>query len=367
MKIQHSAAVFSLLSMPISVLSAMREVQQHHIRVKGGKFMENFAAAGTIVFDKTGTLTKVCPKVREVVPFGGQDPREMLRLAACLEVHFPHSIANAVVQEAKQQGLSHGERHSKVQYVVAHGIASMVDGQQVRIGSYHFIFEDEKAKIPAGEEEKFASLPEEYSHLYLAIGGMLCAVILIEDEIREEAKSAIAALHEAGSARVAMLTGDSERTARAVTAKLGIDDYRAEVLPEDKAAFIEAEHKAGRKVVMVGDGINDFPALSAADVGVAIAREIADVAISGSGLQSLVTLRLLCNALQRLTKHNYGVILGFKSTMILLAMLGVLTPTATAVLHNGSTILIGLHSMTDLLPKQENEEEEALLTKACPA
>ncbi|MGN1023971.1 MAG: heavy metal translocating P-type ATPase [Lachnospiraceae bacterium] len=361
------------LSMPISVLSAMREAQQHHIRVKGGKFMENFAAAKTIVFDKTGTLTKACPKVREVVPFGGQDAREMLRLAACLEEHFPHSIANAVVQEAKQQGLSHEERHSKVQYVVAHGIASMVDGQQVRIGSYHFIFEDEKAKIPAGEEEKFASLPEEYSHLYLAIGGMLSAVILIEDEIREEAKSAIAALHEAGFTRVVMLTGDSERTARAVAAKLGIDDYRAEVLPEDKAAFIEAEHKAGRKVVMVGDGINDSPALSAADVGVAIesgaaiAREIADVTISGSGLQSLVTLRLLCNALQKRTKHNYGVILGFNSTLILLAMFGVLTPTATAVLHNGSTILIGLHSMTDLLPKQEDEEEGALPAEACPA
>ena len=350
------------LSMPISVLSAMREAQQHHISVKGGRFMEDFADAQTIVFDKTGTLTKACPKVREVVPFGGNDPKEMLRLAACLEEHFPHSIANAVVQEAKQQGLAHEERHSKVQYVVAHGIASMVDGQQVRIGSYHFIFEDEKAVVPEGEEQKFESLPEEYSHLCLAIGGALAAVILIEDEIREEAKGAIEQLHEAGFARVVMLTGDSERTARAVAKKLGIDDFRAEVLPEDKAAFIEEERRAGRKVVMVGDGINDSPALSAADVGVAIesgaaiAREIADVTISGSGLETLVTLWKLCNALKTRTRRNYGFILGFNSALIVLALAGVLSPTATATLHNGSTILIGLHSMTDLLPKSTEDE-----------
>ena len=343
------------LSMPVSVLSAMREAQEHKISVKGGRFMENFAAADTIVFDKTGTLTEACPKVRDVVPFGGNDPEEMLRLAACLEEHYPHSIANAVVQEAKRRALSHAEKHSRVEYVVAHGIASEVDGKKVRIGSYHFIFEDEKVVIPEGEEERFAALPDEYSHLYLAIGGVLAAVILIEDAIRKGAADAVQNLHSAGFSRVVMLTGDSAKTAAAVSRKLKIDEFRAEVLPEDKAAYIEEAHREGRKVVMTGDGINDSPALSAADVGVAIqngaaiAREIADVTISGSDLNQLVVLRLLCNALERRIRMNYREILGFNSSLILLALLGVLSPGATALLHNSSTILITLRSMTNLL------------------
>ncbi len=348
------------LAIPISVLSAMREAQEHQISVKGGKFMENFAKAETIVFDKTGTITRAVPKVRDVVAFNGQDPKEMLRLAACLEEHYPHSIANAVVRCAKEQGLSHEEKHSKVEYIVAHGIASTVDGVKVRIGSWHFIFEDEKAVLKEDEKEKFDSLPDQYSHLYLAIGGVLSAVILIEDPIKDEAKDAIRALHEAGFSRVVMLTGDSGRTAKAVAKLIGVDDFRAEVLPEDKAAFIKQEHEAGRKVVMVGDGVNDLPALSAADVGVAInsgaaiAREIADVTISEDDLKALVTLRRLCNGLNQRTTRNYRFILTFNSGLIVLGMLGLLQPTMTALLHNMSTILIALHSMTNVLPESKN-------------
>ncbi len=348
------------LAIPISVLSAMREAQEHQISVKGGKFMENFAKAETIVFDKTGTITRAVPKVRGVVAFNGQDPKEMLRLAACLEEHYPHSIANAVVRCAKEQGLSHEEKHSKVEYIVAHGIASTVDGVKVRIGSWHFIFEDEKAVLKEDEKEKFDSLPDQYSHLYLAIGGVLSAVILIEDPIKDEAKDAIRALHEAGFSRVVMLTGDSGRTAKAVAKLIGVDDFRAEVLPEDKAAFIKQEHEAGRKVVMVGDGVNDSPALSAADVGVAInsgaaiAREIADVTISEDDLKALVTLRRLCNGLNQRTTRNYRFILTFNSGLIVLGMLGLLQPTMTALLHNMSTILIALHSMTNVLPESKN-------------
>ena len=348
------------LAIPISVLSAMREAQEHQISVKGGKFMENFAKAETIVFDKTGTITRAVPKVRDVVAFNGQDPKEMLRLAACLEEHYPHSIANAVVRCAKEQGLSHEEKHSKVEYIVAHGIASTVDGVKVRIGSWHFIFEDEKAVLKEDEKEKFDSLPDQYSHLYLAIGGVLSAVILIEDPIKDEAKDAIRALHEAGFSRVVMLTGDSGRTAKAVAKLIGVDDFRAEVLPEDKAAFIKQEHEAGRKVVMVGDGVNDSPALSAADVGVAInsgaaiAREIADVTISEDDLKALVTLRRLCNGLNQRTTRNYRFILTFNSGLIVLGMLGLLQPTMTALLHNMSTILIALHSMTNVLPESKN-------------
>ena len=343
------------LSMPVSVLSAMREANMNNISVKGGKMMESFANAQTIVFDKTGTLTKASPKVAGVVAFGGNDPKEMLRLAACLEEHYPHSIANAVVKEAARQGLSHEEKHAQVQYIVAHGIASMIDGKQVRLGSYHFLFEDEKASVPEGEQSKFDALPEEYSHLYMAIGGELAAVILIEDPVKENAAEAVRKLHDAGFSRVVMLTGDSERTAKAVAARLGIDDFRAEVLPGDKAEFIKEEHAAGRTVVMIGDGINDSPALSAADVGVAInsgaaiAREIADVTISEEDLLSLVTLRELSLKLQKRTKDNYRAILGFNSLLILLAMLGILTPSATALLHNTSTILIGMHSMTNFV------------------
>ena len=347
------------LAMPVSVLSAMREAGNLGISVKGGKFMEDFATAQTIIFDKTGTLTRAEPKVKNVVSFGGNDPQEMLRLAACLEEHYPHSIANAVVNCAKARGLRHDEKHSKVQYIVAHGIASEVDGIQVRIGSMHFIFEDEGVKIPEGEQERFDSLPDEYSHLYLAIGGELAAVILIEDPIKPEAEEAIHDLHKEGFSRIVMLTGDSERTAKAVAARIGVDDYRSEVLPEDKASYIASEHKEGRKVVMIGDGVNDSPALSSADVGVAInsgaaiAREIADVTISENDLTELVQLRRLCSALHRRTNGNYRFILTFNSLLIILGMFGILQPSSTALLHNTSTILIGLHSMTDLMPKKQ--------------
>lgn len=352
------------LAMPVSVLSAMREASIHGISVKGGKFMENLAEAETIIFDKTGTLTKAQPSVKDVVPFGNHEPREMLRLAACLEEHYPHSIANAVVRCAEEKDLNHEERHTRVEYIVAHGIASTVDGIGVKIGSAHFIFEDEKTEIPAGEQAKYEALPEEYSHLCLAIGGELAAVILIEDPIRDEAARAVQMLHETGYQKVVMLTGDSERTASAVARRIGIDDWRSEVLPEDKAAYIAAEHDAGRKVVMVGDGINDSPALSAADVGVAInsgaavAREIADVTISENDLMSLVTLRILCSRLHRRIKGNYRFILSFNSMLILLGLVGVLQPTMTALLHNTSTIGIALHSMTNLLKTEVGRWED---------
>ena len=343
------------LSMPIAVLSAMREASGHHISVKGGKFMENISEASTIVFDKTGTLTKASPRVHAVVPFGGQEEDEMLRLAACLEEHYPHSMANAVEQEARARGLDHQEKHSKVEYIVAHGIASSIDGKKVVIGSHHFVFEDEACVIPEGEQEKFDSLPDEYSHLYLAVDSVLAAVLLIEDPIKEEASATIAQLHALGIEKVVMMTGDSERTARAVAAMTGVDEYHAEVLPEDKAAFIRKEHEAGRKVIMIGDGVNDSPALSESDCGVAInsgaaiAREIADVTISEEDLASLIILKQLSDGLMRRIHGNYRTILSFNSFLILMGILGIFPSATTALLHNASTIAISLKSMTDLI------------------
>lgn len=344
------------LSMPIAVLSAMREAGKHHISVKGGKFMEAYAEADTMVFDKTGTLTAATPVLRRVVPFNGADEMEMLRLAACLEEHYPHSVANAVVNAARERGLDHEERHAKVAYVMAHGIVSSVDGERVCIGSHHFIFEDEGCAIPEGEEEKLAALPDEYSHLHLAIGGILSAVLLIEDPVKAEAAETIHALHALGLQKLVMMTGDSEHTAASVASRVSVDEFHAEVLPEDKAGFICAEREQGRKVVMIGDGINDSPALSEADVGVAInsgaaiTREIADITISEDDLQALVTLRRLSTALMDRIHGNYRRIVGFNSALILLGMLGLLPPTTTALLHNSSTIAISLKSMTDLLP-----------------
>ena len=344
------------LSMPIAVLSAMRESSQYHISVKGGRFLEAVAKADTIVFDKTGTLTYAAPKVEKVVAFGGYEEKEMLRLAACLEEHYPHSLANAVVEAAEKQGLSHEEYHSKVEYVVAHGISSTVDGKKVIIGSYHFVFEDEHCVIPAGEEEKFRALPSEYTQLYLAFSGVLVAVICISDPLREEAKDAIAALHDCGIKKVVMMTGDNKKTAAAVAAAVGIDEFHAEVLPEDKASFVRAEHDAGRCVIMIGDGVNDTPALSEADVGIAIntgaaiAKEIADITIASEDLFELVTLRKLSEALMERIHHNYRFIVGFNFMLILLGVGGVIQPTTSALFHNMSTLGVGLKSMTNLLP-----------------
>lgn len=343
------------LSMPISVLSAMREAGTHKISVKGGKFLENCSEASTIVFDKTGTLTCASPSVRGIEVFGGSDPDEMLRLAACLEEHYPHSMANAVVHEAQLRSLEHEERHSSVEYIVAHGIASSIDGEKVCIGSYHFIFEDEQAEIPEGESEHFDSLPDEYSHLYMAIDGRLAAVILIEDPLKAEAAEIVGKLHELGIQRVVMMTGDSDRTARAVAARVGVDGYYAEVLPEEKADFIRREHDAGRKVIMVGDGVNDSPALSESDCGVAInsgaaiAREIADITISEDDLHALITLKQLSDGLMDRIHGNYRRIITFNSFLMLMGALGVMPSTMTALLHNASTIAISLKSMTDIL------------------
>ena len=340
------------LAMPISVLSAMRDCSRAGITVKGGRFMEAVAEADTIVFDKTGTLTHSSPRVAEVITFGGRDADEMLRLAACLEEHYPHSIANAVVAEAEKKGLVHEEFHSKVEYVVAHGISSTVDGERVLIGSHHFIIEDEKCAPP--DERIFRHLPKEYSHLYLAIGGEVAAVICIEDPLRAEAADVIKKLHESGISRVVMMTGDNERTAKAVAEKVGVDEYRAEVLPEDKAAFIRAEHEVGRKVIMIGDGVNDSPALSEADAGIAIstgaaiAREIADITISADDLYSLVELKRLSSALMERIGWNYRTIIGFNGALIGLGVLGVLPPATSALLHNASTLAIGLRSTTEL-------------------
>ena len=345
------------LSMPIAVLSAMREASAHAISVKGGKFLEAYAEARTMIFDKTGTLTAAAPTVRAVIPFNGTDEAEMLRLAACLEEHYPHSVANAVVRAAQKRHLDHEEKHSSVAYVVAHGIASSVDGERVCIGSHHFIFEDEGCRVPDGEEEKLASLPAEYSHLYLAVGGVLSAVILIEDPVKKDAADTVRALHAMGFDKLVMMTGDSERTAAAVAAHVGVDDYHAEVLPEDKAGFVRGEHGRGAKVVMIGDGINDSIALSEADVGIAInsgaaiAREIADITISEDDLAALITLRLLSTGLMKRIHGNYRSIVLFNSALIVLGMLGILTPATTALLHNASTIAISLRSMTNLLPE----------------
>ncbi|MCD8374193.1 MAG: heavy metal translocating P-type ATPase [Oscillospiraceae bacterium] len=344
------------LAMPLAVLSAMRECGDHGISVKGGKFLEAVAKADTIVLDKTGTLTYATPTVAQVVPFGSIDEDEALRLAACLEEHYPHSMANAIVSEAKQRGLRHEERHSSVEYVVAHGISSSVDGRKVVIGSYHFVFEDEGCVVPESERARFDAISDEYSHLYLAVSGVLAAVICICDPLRTEAPAAIAALKALGIGKVVMMTGDSERTARAVAAKVGVDEYFSEVLPEDKARFIRAEHAAGRRVIMVGDGVNDSPALSEADAGIAIsegaaiAREIADITVSADDLNALVTLKALSDALMRRIGVNYRTIISFNLMLIVLGVAGVLPPATSALLHNASTIAISLKSVTNLLP-----------------
>lgn len=347
------------LSMPIAVLSAMRESGEYKISVKGGKFMEAVAEAETIVFDKTGTLTHAVPRVKRVIPFDGNDEAEMLRLAACLEEHYPHSIANAVVKTAEERGLFHEEKHTKAIYVVAHGIASTINGKKVCIGSHHYIFDDERCIVPPGETDKFDELPNEYSHLYMAIDNRLAAVILIEDPLREEAASVVEKLKKVGFSKVVMMTGDNERTARDVALKTGVTDYFSEVLPEDKAAFIRKEHEAGRKVIMIGDGINDSPALSEADAGIAvssgasIAREIADITISSDNLEALLTLREISTRLMDRIRFNYRTIIGFNSGLILLGILGVLAPTGTALLHNASTVAISLKSMTDLMDSEK--------------
>lgn len=344
------------LAMPISVLSAIREASLYNVTVKGGKFLEAVAEADTIVFDKTGTLTKAHPTVVDVVNFNDEySSDDMLRVAACLEEHFPHSMAKAVVDAASERELSHDEMHTKVEYIVAHGIATSINGKRTVIGSYHFVFEDEKCVVPAGKEPLFESLPLYYSHLYLAIEGKLSAVICIEDPLRDEAAAVVTSLKKAGISKVVMMTGDSERTASVIAKKVGVDEYYAEVLPEDKAAFVEREKAKGRKVIMIGDGINDSPALSAANVGIAIsdgaeiAREIADITVGSDDLYQIVTLKYISNALMKRIKSNYRKIVGFNSGLIALGVAGVLPPTSTALLHNGSTILISVNSMKNLL------------------
>ena len=343
------------LAMPISVLAAIREANAHHITVKGGKFLEAVAEADTIVFDKTGTLTKAQPTVVDVVSFNGDSKENLLRLAACMEEHFPHSMAKAVMDAAKERGLTHEEMHSKVEYIVAHGISTMVDGRKAIIGSHHFVFEDEKCTIPVGKEELFRNLPEEYSHLYLGIEGKLAAVICIEDPLRPEAPEVVKALRKAGFTQIVMMTGDSDRTAKAIAARVGVDKYYSEVLPEDKAKFVEEAKAQGRKVLMVGDGINDSPALSAADVGIAIsdgaelAREIADITIGADDLSVMVTLKEISNGLMDKIHKNYRRIVGINGSLIALGVTGVIQPTMSALLHNTSTLLIGMDSMKYVL------------------
>ena len=343
------------LAMPISVLAAIREANAHHITVKGGKFLEAVAEADTIVFDKTGTLTKAQPTVVDVVYFNGDSKENLLRLAACMEEHFPHSMAKAVMDAAKERGLTHEEMHSKVEYIVAHGISTMVDGRKAIIGSHHFVFEDEKCTIPVGKEELFRNLPEEYSHLYLGIEGKLAAVICIEDPLRPEAPEVVKALRKAGFTQIVMMTGDSDRTAKAIATRVGVDKYYSEVLPEDKAKFVEEAKAQGRKVLMVGDGINDSPALSAADVGIAIsdgaelAREIADITIGADDLSVMVTLKEISNGLMDKIHKNYRRIVGINGSLIALGVTGVIQPTMSALLHNTSTLLIGMDSMKSVL------------------
>lgn len=345
------------LSMPLAVLSAMRECGTAHITVKGGKYLEALAKADTIVFDKTGTLTRATPQVVDIIPFSNSEKDDVLRLAACLEEHFPHSMANAVVRAAREQGLAHEEMHSEVEYIVAHGIASRVGGERVVIGSYHFVFEDEHCIVPADEQEKFDQMPAEYSHLYMAASGQLVGVICIADPLRPEAASVLRQLHKLGIRNTVMMTGDSYRTAEAIARQVGVDQFFAEVLPEDKANFVQKAKAEGRTVVMIGDGINDSPALSAADVGIAInsgaaiAREIADVTIKADSLEELVTLKTIANALQHRVSSNYRFVLSFNSTLIALGALGILQPAASAMLHNLSTIGISLRSMTNLIQK----------------
>ena len=343
------------LAMPISVLSAIREASNYHVTVKGGRYLEAMAEADTIVFDKTGTLTKAQPTVKQVVAFNGMSENELLRIAACLEEHFPHSMAKAVVQAAVERRLVHEELHSKVEYIVAHGISSKINDKKVVIGSYHFVFEDEKCVVPDGMMEAFEKLPSECSHLFMAIDYELAAVICIEDPLREEAANVIRELKEAGISKVVMMTGDSDRTAKAIASRVGVDEYYSEVLPEDKASFVEAEKKAGRKVIMIGDGINDSPALSAADIGIAIsdgaeiAREIADITVGADSLNELVTLKLISNGLMKRIHKNYRFIVSFNTGLILLGVAGILQPATSALLHNTSTLMIGLKSMQDIL------------------
>lgn len=342
------------LSMPVTVLSAMRECQDNHLTVKGGKFLEAIASADTIVFDKTGTLTMATPKVMDVITFSGRDKDEMLRIAACLEEHYPHSIANAVVEEAAARGLEHNEMHSKVEYVVAHGIASDIDGKKVVIGSWHFVMEDEGCVIPEAEKDKLENISKEYSRLFLAIGGELAAIILLVDPLRPEALDVVKKLHKAGFKNIVMMTGDSKHTAKRVANLVGVDSYYAEVLPEDKAGFVRKEKEKGHTVVMIGDGINDSPALSEADCGIAIsegaqlARQIADVMISEDNLYSLVTLKELSDLLMKRIRFNYRFVVGFNLGLIGLGLFGTITPATSAMLHNGSTIALGLRSMTNL-------------------
>ena len=353
------------LAMPLSVLSAIREASTHDITVKGGKYLEAMADATTIVFDKTGTLTKAQPTVVEVISFDEKSPDELLRIAACLEEHFPHSMAKAVVREAEKKHLVHEELHSKVEYIVAHGISSMLEDKKVVIGSYHFVFEDERAQIPAEKQELFDHLSAEYSHLYMSIDGRLAAVICIEDPLRPEAAEVVKELKKTGITKVVMMTGDSDRIARTIAERVGVDEYYSEVLPEDKAGFVEKEKAAGRKVIMIGDGINDSPALSASDVGIAIsdgaeiAREIADVTIGADNLYEVVTLKKLSNALMKRIRKNYKAIVGINASLIALGVAGVFQPTTSALLHNTSTLVISMKSMKNLLGKEENEEEAA--------
>ena len=352
------------LAMPITVLSAIREAGENNITVKGGKFLEAVADADTIVFDKTGTLTKATPTVKEIVPFSDYSENDLLRIAACLEEHFPHSMAKAVVDAAKERHLSHEEMHSKVEYVVAHGISSSIDDKKVLIGSSHFIFEDEGCTIPSEYQDRYDSLKPEYSHLYLAIEKQLVAVICIEDPLREEATEMVRDLKKAGIRKVVMMTGDSERTAAAIAKRVGVDEYYAEVLPEDKANFVEKEKSEGRKVIMIGDGINDSPALSAADAGIAIsdgaeiAREIADITIAADDLREVVTLKLLANAMMKRIHMNYRNIVGINSGLILLGVTGIVQPTVSALLHNASTLMISLGSMKNLLDENKRTELE---------
>lgn len=343
------------LAMPISVLSAIREASKYHLTVKGGKYLEAVAEADTIVFDKTGTLTKAHPTVVDVISFNGDDPDELLRVAACMEEHFPHSMAKAVVYAAKKRNLEHEEMHSKVEYMVAHGISTEIEGKRAVIGSYHFVFEDEKCRIPEGKEELFESLSGEYSHLYLAMEQELAAVIRIEDPLRDEAVEVIRLLKEEGIANIVMMTGDCERTAASIAKRVGVDDYDSEVLPEEKARFVEKERAKGKKVIMIGDGINDSPALSAADVGIAIsdgaelAREIADITISADNLYELVLLKRLSDRLMQRIGRNYRLIVGINAALIALGVAGILQPTASALFHNTSTLFIGLDSMKNLM------------------
>lgn len=349
------------MAMPISVLSVIREATEYGITVKGGKFLEAVAEADTIVFDKTGTLTKACPTVREVISFCEESEDELLRQAACLEEHFPHSVAHAVVDAAQEKGLLHDELHTKAEYIVAHGIATHINGQKAVIGSWHFVFEDEGVTVPSEKQAQFDELPDEYSHLYFAKDGVLSAVLLIEDPMRSESAEVVKMLKEQGFAHIVMMTGDSERTAAAIARSAGVDEYYAEVLPEDKAGYIERAKEEGRRVIMVGDGINDSPALSAADAGIAIsegaeiARQIADITISSENLESIVTLRELSTLLMKRIRFNYRTIVGFNTALIILGIAGILPPATSAMLHNSSTVALGLNSLTRLLPEKERK------------